>query len=58
MRFDRQIIAIAKTREADCIYTDDTNLAHVARENGIRAVMTWELPLPPTDPTGDLFGSW
>lgn len=50
LRFDRQIIAIAKVQGADCIYTTDGGLATTARANGLRAVMTWELPLPPKDP--------
>ncbi len=54
VRFDRQVIAIAKVREADCIYTDDENLAKCARENGIRAVMTWDIPLPPEPPNLEL----
>lgn len=47
VKFDRQIVAIAKVRGADRIYTDDEKLAAVARNNGIAAVMTWDIPLPP-----------
>lgn len=46
VKFDRQIVAIAKARGADRIYTDDIGLAERARKNGIAAVMTWELPIP------------
>ena len=53
MKFDRQVVAIAKTRGADRIYTDDKGLADRARTNGISAVMTWELPIPPTPPQFD-----
>lgn len=50
IKFDRQIVAIAKTRSASPIYTDDVGLATIARNNGIAAIMTWELPLPPVNP--------
>lgn len=50
LKFDRQILAIAKTRGASPIYTDDVPLANLARSNGVAAVMTWEIPLPPADP--------
>lgn len=50
IKFDRQIVAIAKTRGASPIYTDDVNLAAIARNNGIAAVMTWDISLPPVDP--------
>ena len=47
VKFDRQIVSIAKSRGADRIYTDDDKLAKFAQRNGIAAVMTWEIPLPP-----------
>lgn len=49
VKFDRQIIAIAKAARATTIYTGDKRLAHVAQDNQIAVVMTWELPLPPDD---------
>lgn len=55
VKFDRQIVAIAKVRSAECIYTDDDKLATCARNNGIKAVMTWDIPLPPEPPNMDLF---
>ena len=54
VKFDRQIVAIAKSRRADRIYTDDVPLATVARNNGIATVMTWEIPLPPEPPNYEL----
>ena len=54
IRFDRQIISIAKVNGADCVYTSDGNLAKTARVNGLRAVMAWELPEPLPE-TPDLF---
>jgi hypothetical protein len=66
IKFDRQIVAIAKTRGASPLYTDDGGLAAVARNNGIAVVMTWEIPLLAEPPNLDLFkpsgdqvaGSW
>lgn len=46
LKFDRQIIAIAKAHRVTTIYTGDKTLAYVAEQNGIRAVLTWRLPLP------------
>lgn len=57
IKFDRQIIAIAKSRSAQKIYTDDVKLANCARANGIAAIMTWKLELPPVPPQLEL-GDW
>jgi hypothetical protein len=46
VRFDRQIVAIARTNNAKRIYSDDENLAKFATRHGIEVVRTWELPLP------------
>lgn len=54
VKFDRQIIAIAIVRGASVIYTGDRKLAATARLNGVRAVLTWELELPPADPQLEL----
>jgi hypothetical protein len=50
IRFDRQVVAIAKSSGASCVYAGDNNLAGCARDNGMKAVMTWELPEPPIPP--------
>lgn len=47
IKFDRQILAIAKVQGASIIYTDDEKLAKLAKNNGIDVVMTWDIPLPP-----------
>src|SRR5579862_4254148 len=47
VRFDRQIVAIAKTNGANRIYSDDEDLAKFATRADIKVVRTWELPLPP-----------
>ncbi len=54
LKFDRQVIAIAKASGAVRVYTDDTGLAACAQNNGIAATLTWEIPLPPEPPQLDL----
>jgi len=46
IRFDRQIVAIARTNKAKRIYSDDLDLAKFATKLGIEVVSTWELQLP------------
>ncbi|WP_139225041.1 hypothetical protein [Dokdonella immobilis] len=50
VKFDRQIIAIAKVAQVKTIYTDDGGLRNTAEKNGIVCVSTHELPLPPEPP--------
>ena len=47
LRFDRQIVAIAKTNDARRIYSDDEDVMKFATRIGIQVITTWELPLPP-----------
>lgn len=46
LRFDRQIVAIAKTNGARRIYSDDEDVIGFASKIGIEAISTWQLPLP------------
>lgn len=46
-KFDAQILGIAKTRNATAIYTDDKRLARQAVANGITAISTADILLPP-----------
>lgn len=46
VKFDRQIIAIAKAQGVEVIYTGDINFAKCANKNGISTTMTWEIPFP------------
>lgn len=46
VKFDRQIIAIARVAEATQIYADDKDLGNFARSLGMDAVSTWDLPIP------------
>ena len=47
IKFDRQIVAIAKTNGATIIYSDDSDVEKFAKQQMISVVKTWELPLPP-----------
>jgi predicted nucleic acid-binding protein len=46
LRFDRQIVAIAKTNGARRIYSDDEDLMKYAMRQGMDVICTWQLPLP------------
>lgn len=53
VKYDRQIIAIAKVNQADAIYSDDSQLRKKTLENGMRAHGLVDLPLPPMKDQGD-----
>lgn len=48
VKYDRQIIAIARVNNASAIYSDDRNIATFGTQAGLKVVRTWELPLPET----------
>jgi hypothetical protein len=50
VKFDHQIVAIAKIQGATTIYSDDEDLAKLADLAGIACVGIWQTPLPPIDP--------
>jgi predicted nucleic acid-binding protein len=50
VKFDRQIIAIARVLGSDAIYSDDTKLCDFAKSVGISTRSTWELPVPEKEP--------
>lgn len=54
IKYDRQIIATAKVNQVQTIYSDDKRLKTCAESSGIKVVATWELPLPPEPPQGEL----
>jgi hypothetical protein len=54
IKFDRQILAIAKVNDIKTIYSDDRNLCDRAQACGILTVGAHELPLPPVPPQGKL----
>lgn len=50
LKYDRQIVAIAKVEGASVIYSDDDDIRKIAHAGGISVVRTSDLPLPPEDP--------
>ena len=54
VKFDRQIVAIAKVVGATSIYSTDTDVAKHAREAGIPSVSLEDLPNPPMPPQIEL----
>ena len=54
IKFDRQIVAIAKAEGARVVYTDDGDIHRYARHAGLDAYRTVDLDLPPEDPQGSL----
>jgi hypothetical protein len=46
VKFDRQIVAIAKINGATAIYTDDGGLRHTAEANGFTVVGLADIPIP------------
>ena len=54
VKYDRQIIAITKTNQAETIYSDDRGLSKVAIANGLKVISTVDLPLPADPPQSEL----
>ena len=49
VKFDRQIVAIAKVTNVTTIYSDDEDLGKFARNQGIEVIAIGALPLPVED---------
>ena len=49
VKYDRQIVAIARLNGAQSIYADDNGVASFAEKVGLKVIRTWELPLPETE---------
>ena len=49
MKTDRQIVAIAKTRGATRIYSNDSDIANIAADCNIEVIALWDLPMPPEE---------
>ncbi len=47
IKFDRQIVAIARVAQAEWIYTDDEGLKNACRKQNIKAVGLADMMLPP-----------
>lgn len=54
VKFDRQILSIAKAVGAHTLYTDDKTLIARATANGLKTVRMQDLPLPPEPPQREL----
>ena len=54
VKFDRQIVAIAKAEGASAIYSDDDHVARIGKAAGLQVYTTAELDLPPDDPQQSL----
>lgn len=50
LKFDRQIIAIAKVEGAKTIYSDDDDIGRYAVRDEVEVVKMADLPDPPSDP--------
>lgn len=50
IKFDRQIVAIAKAEGTHTVYSDDDDVHNYAKRAGLKAYRTAELDLPPEDP--------
>jgi predicted nucleic acid-binding protein len=50
VKFDRQIVAIAKAEGATAVYSDDGDVVKYAQQAGLKAYRTADLDLPPEDP--------
>ena len=54
IKFDRQIVAIAKAEGAQAVYSDDADVHNYAKQAGLDAYRTADLDLPPEDPQQSL----
>ncbi|WP_316228422.1 PIN domain-containing protein [Bradyrhizobium sp. SZCCHNR1039] len=54
LKFDRQIIAIAKVEGAERIYSNDSDIARHGKADGLQVIKLQDLPDPP-EKTPDLF---
>lgn len=50
IKFDRQIVAIAKAEGAHTVYSDDDDVHNYAARADLNAFRTSDLELPPEDP--------
>ena len=54
IKYDRQIVAIAKVQGATTIYSDDPGVKTLGNGIGLTVIRLFELPLPPKDPQTSL----
>jgi hypothetical protein len=55
VKFDRQIVAIARIHKATTIYSDDADIASICKNSTISVVSVGDLPLPPEKAQKDMF---
>lgn len=51
VKFDRQIVAIAKVSGCTKLYSDDGDVIKFGEKAGLEVMSTWKLPLPPAKQT-------
>lgn len=51
VKFDRQIVAIAKVRGVSVIYSNDEDIRKAAARENMKVVSVWDLPDPPPKQT-------
>lgn len=54
VKFDRQIVAIAKVEQVETIYSDDGHIETIAKQFGLKVIRTFELERDPADRQGHL----
>lgn len=54
IKYDRQIVAIAKVEGATALYSDDPGVRVFGNQAGLTVIGSWELPLPAENPQGSL----
>jgi hypothetical protein len=54
VKFDRQIVAIAKIEAADAIYSNDRDIERLSARDGITVIQLDQLPTPQDNPQGRL----
>ena len=54
IKYDRQIVAIAKVQGATTIYSDDSGVKTLGNGIGLTVIRLFDLPLPPEDPQTSL----
>lgn len=54
VKYDRQIVAVAKVCGATVIYTDDGDIRALVADTDIEVIGVGELPLPPTNPQHEM----
>ena len=55
VKFDRQIVAIAKVEGAALIYSNDDDIRRFSVRDSLEVISLENLPHPPDEPQGDLF---